>query len=176
MLKNKAIAWQKVVEKYLLHPTSVVEWGNKYKLCFSTLHNLWLEINDERDKKCWQYFIWFAFIVIYFLWDPGIRYETESRKIGFLNGQTCTWRFMRCECSIYGSRYSECEREEEILTYWSLTTPGWMKLIYTYTQAATALWIKSINLEKMFLIKLEDLNLNFTIGVKFPVQMSHKAT
>lgn len=35
------------------------------------------------DKKCLHVVIWFAFIVIYFLWDLG---EWASGKIGFLNG------------------------------------------------------------------------------------------
>lgn len=36
--------------------------------------------------KCLQYFIWFAFIVIYFLWDLRICYDESERaeKLDFL--------------------------------------------------------------------------------------------
>lgn len=94
-----SIAWHGDQGDYLLPtPNMCTRWRNKYKLCFSTFHNLWLKIPDERDKKCSQYFIWFVFIVMYILWDLGMwceqRGERRRGKEGVISGRPI-WSFTR---------------------------------------------------------------------------------
>lgn len=58
------------------------------------------------DKKCLQYFIWFAFIVIYFLWDCGICYKLVREKLDFLMA------YMECYEMIWCGSAGKHSREE----------------------------------------------------------------